>query len=140
MRWLVAVLLGFALSASVQAASIEARLIRASNEADRPDEQLGKLEPKLKRVFGYQHYKQLCVRKAPLKEQGSLRLDLGEGIVIFVTPKAVEKKTRLMDFEMYSGRAALVKSTIRVPRGREMLIKGPEVGSTVLVVSFVMVE
>lgn len=140
MRWLAAILLGFVLSASVRAASIEARLIRASNEADKPDEQLGRLEPKLKKVFGYQHYKQLCVRNAPLKEQGSLRMDLGEGIVILITPKADEKKMRVMDFEMYSGRAALVKSTIRVPRNREMLIKGPEVGSTVLVVSFAVVE
>ena len=140
MRWLVAVLLGFVLSAGVQAASIEARLIRASNETDQPDEQLGKLEPKLKKVFGYRHYKQVGIRKALLREQEPLRLDLGEGIVIFITPKAVEKKTRLMDFEMYSGRAALVKSTIRVPHNREMLIKGPEVGSTVLVVSFVVVE
>jgi hypothetical protein len=140
MRWLAAVLLGFVLSAGVQAASIEARLIRASNKADKPDEQLRKLEPKLKKVFGYQYYKQLGIQKAPLKEMETLRLDLGEGIVILITPKAVEKKVRVMDFEMYSGRAALVKSTIRAPRDREMLIKGPEVGSTVLVVSFVVVE
>ena len=49
MRWLVAILLCFAFSATVRAASIEARLIRASNETDQPDEQLGKLEPKLKK-------------------------------------------------------------------------------------------
>jgi len=53
----------------VQAASIEARLIRASNTDDKPDEQLSKLEPKLKKVFGYRHYKQLGIQKAPLKEK-----------------------------------------------------------------------
>jgi hypothetical protein len=140
MRWLIAILLGLVISTGVQAASIEARLIRASNGDDKPDEQLGKLEPKLKKVFGYRHYTQLGIQKTLLKEHESLRLDLGEGIVIFITPKAVEKKARVMDFEMYSGRAALVKSTLRVPRKREMLIKGPEVGSTLLVVSFVVVE
>ena len=41
--------------------------------------------------------------------------------------------------EMYSGRAALVKSTIRVGRG-ELLVKGPDVGDTVLVVSLAVVE
>ena len=41
-----------ALSAGVQAASIEARLIRASNEDEKTDEQLTRLEPKLKKVFG----------------------------------------------------------------------------------------
>ena len=140
MRWLVAILLGVALSASVQAASIEARLIRASNEDVKTDEQLTKLEPKLKKVFGYQHYQQLGIRKAPLNDNETVRLDLGEGIVILITPKADEKKVRIMDFEMYSGRAALVKSTVRAPRDRELLIKGPGVGNTLLVVSFVMVE
>lgn len=140
MRWLLAVLLGVALSAGVQAASIEARLIRASNEDAKPDEQLTKLEPKLKKVFGYQHYLQLGIQKAPLKDKEPLRLNLGEGIVILITPKADEKRVRIMDFEMYSGKAALVKSTMRVPHDCEMFIKGPEVGNTLLLVSFVVVE
>jgi hypothetical protein len=140
MRWLVAVLLGATLCAGARAASIEARLIRASNEAEKSDEELGKLEPKLKKVFGYQHYKQLGIQKVPLKDDERLRLDLGEGVVIFIAPKAEEKKARVMDVEMYSGRAALVKSTVRVRRDREMLIKGPEVGNTLLVVSLVVVE
>jgi hypothetical protein len=139
MRWLLAALLGVVLSASVQAASIEARLIRASNETDKPDEQLTKLEPKLKKVFGYRHYQQLGLQQGPLEENGQLRLDLGEGIVIFVTPRAAEKKGRMMDFEMYSGRAALVKSSVRVGHG-ELLVKGPEVGNTLLVVSLAVVE
>jgi hypothetical protein len=140
MRWLMAVLLGFVLSTGVQAASIEARLIRASNVDDKPDQQLSKIEPKLKKVFGYRHYEQLGIRTAPLKEKETLRLDLGEGIVILITPKAVEKKERIMDFEMYSGRASFVKFTLRVSHDRETLIRGPEVGSTLLVVSVVMVE
>ena len=140
MRWLVAILLGVALSAGVQAASIEARLIRASNDDEKSDEQLTKLEPKLKKVFGYQRYQQLGIQKAPISEKETVRLDLGEGIVILITPKAEEKKVRVMDFEMYSGRAALVKSTVRAPRDREMLVKGPGVGNTLLIVSFVVVE
>lgn len=140
MRWLIAILLGSVLSTGVLAASIEARLIRASNETEKSDEQLGKLEPKLKKVFGYQHYQQLGIQKAPLKEGESLRLNLGEGIVMFITPKAVEKKGRVMNLEMYSGRAALVTSTVRVPHDRELLIKGPGVGNTLLVVSLVVVE
>jgi hypothetical protein len=139
MRWLVAALLGVILSASVQAASIEARLIRASNESDKADEQLTRLEPKLKKVFGYQHYQQLGLQRGALKENGQVRLDLGEGIVIFVTPRTTEKKGQLMDFEMYSGRAALVKSSVHVGHG-ELLVKGPEVGNTLLVVALAVVE
>jgi len=140
MRWLAAILFAVVLGVSAQAASIEARLIRASNEGENSDEQLRKLEPKLKKVFGYVFYTQLGVQKVPLKEDERLRLDLGEGIVIFITPKAEEKKIRIMDFEMYSGRAALVKSTLHVTREREMLVKGPEVGNSLLIVSFAVVE
>jgi hypothetical protein len=139
MRWLMAALLGVALCGSVQAASIEARLIRASNEDEKPDQQLTKLEPKLKKVFGYRHYQQLGLQQGPFKENSQLRLDLGEGIVIFVTPRAAEKKGRMMDFEMYSGRAALVKSSVRIRHG-ELLVKGPDVGNTVLIVSLAVVE
>ena len=139
MRWLVAALLGVVLSVSVQGASIEVRLIRASNETDKTDEQLTKLEPKLKKVFGYRLYQQLGLQRGPLKENRQVRLDLGEGIVIFVTPRAVEKKGQMMDFEMYSGRAALVKSSVRVGHS-ELLVKGPEVGNTLLVVSLAVVE
>jgi hypothetical protein len=139
MRWLAAALLSVILTASVQAASIEVRLIRASNETDKPDEQLIILEPKLKKVFGYRHYRQLGLQRGMFKENGKLRLDLGEGIVVFVTPRVSEKKGHMMDFEMYSGRAALVKSTIRVGHG-ELLVKGPDVGDTGLVVSLAVVE
>jgi hypothetical protein len=140
MRWLAVILFVVTLNVSARAASIEARLIRASNEIEKPDEQLTKLEPKLRKVFGYRFYTQLGIKASELPDNERVRLDLGEGIVIFITPKAEEKKARIMDFEMYSGRAALVKSTIRVPRDHQMLIKGPEVGSALLIVSFVVVE
>jgi hypothetical protein len=139
MRWLMSVLLGVVLCVSAQAASIEARLIRASNEGDKPDEQLARLEQKLKKVFGYRHYQQLGLQQSSFKENTQLRLDLGEGIVIFVTPRAAEKKGRMLDFEMYSGRAALVKSSVHVRHG-ELIVKGPEVGNTVLIVHLAVVE
>jgi hypothetical protein len=140
MRRLVAVLLSCVLCGSIHAASIEVRLIRASNEAEKSDEELTKLEPKLKKVFGYQQYKQLGIQKAELKDRETLRLNLGEGIVVFVTPTTSENKAHVIDFEMYSGRAALIKSTVHVPHGRPMFIKGPDVGDTLLVVSLVVVN
>jgi len=140
MRRLVAVLLGCVLCGSVHATSIEARLIRASNEDGKSDAQLAKLVPKLKKVFGYQLYKQLGIQKADFKDKRTLRLDLGEGIVVFVTHSEVEDKVHTLDFEMFSGRAALVKSTVHVHPGRTMLIKGPDVGDTLLVISLVVVE
>lgn len=140
MRWLLVGLLSSLLVVSARAASLEVRLIRASNETEPTDPQLTKLEPKLKKVFGYLHYKQLGHQNTPLKDDGQIRLNLGEGIVVFVAPKATEKKSRVVDFEMYSGRAALVKSTVRLPPNHDVLITGPRVGDTLLVVTLCLVE
>lgn len=140
MRPLLVILLAIGLACRAQAASLEARLIRASNETGEVDESLKHFQPKLKKVFGYQRYQQLGLKKAPLKEKDVLRLDLGEGIVLLVTPKASEKKNHTLDVEMYSGKAALVKSTVRIREGGDVFIKGPEVGSTLLVVALGVAE
>jgi hypothetical protein len=140
MRPLLVILLAIGLACRAQAASLEARLIRASNETGQVDESLKHFQPKLKKVFGCQRYQQLGLKKAPLKEKDVLRLDLGEGIVLLVTPKASEKKNYTLDVEMYSGKAALVKSTVRIREGGDVFIKGPEVGSTLLVVALGVAE
>ena len=140
MRSVLVALLAIGLAGSAQAASIEARLIRASNETGKIDEPLKHIQPKLKKVFGYQSYQQIGVQKAPLQEKGALRLNLGEGIVLLVSPKSLEKKKCMLDLEMYSGKAVLVKSTVRIAQGADVLIKGPEVGSALLILSLGVTE
>jgi hypothetical protein len=140
MRPLLVILLASGLVCNAQAASLGARLIRATNELGKTDDSLTRIQPKLKKVFGYKSYQQIGLQKTLLKEKDTLRLNLGEGIVLLVTPKATEKRNYTLDVEIYSGKAALVKSTVRIQEGSDVFIKGPEVGSTLLVVALSIVE
>jgi hypothetical protein len=126
MRALLAILL-IGLAYGAQAASIEARLVRASNDKKAVDPSLKDIEPKLKKKFGYEYYQQLGVQQETLRENKTYRLNLGEGFVVFVTPKSTVKKIHEMDLEWTSGRASLVKSTVKISEGNHLFIKGPGV-------------
>src|SRR5206468_10766091 len=115
MRGLAITLLALLLAPITQAASIQARLIRASNDKKIEDAALKDIQPKLKKRFGYPYYQQLGVQQEVLKEDKTYRLNLGEGYVVFVTPKSTNKKIHELDLEWTSGRASLVKSTVKIP-------------------------
>lgn len=126
MRVLLTILL-VGLAYGAQAASIEARLVRASNEKKAADPSLKDIEPKLKKRFGYEYYQQLGVQQETLRESKTYRLNLGEGFVVFVTPRSTVKKVHELDLEWTSGRASLVKSTVKISEGSHLFIKGPGV-------------
>jgi hypothetical protein len=136
MRTLNVALAGCLLLASVAgAATFQARLIRASNDPKMSDDQLKNIEPKLKKQFGYLYYRQLGVQREELKDKTTHRLDLGEGFVVFVAPKSVEKQTHELDIEWTSGKASLVKSTVKIPEGSHIFIKGPAVANDWILLS-----
>ena len=128
MRALLALSL-IVLACSTQAASIEARLVRASNDKMAADPSLKDIEPKLKKRFGYESYQQFGVQQEVLRENKAYRLNLGEGFVVFVTPKSTVKKVHELDLEWTSGRASLVKSTVKLTEGNHLFVKGPGVAN-----------
>jgi hypothetical protein len=113
---------------NLHAANLDATLIRASGDLEQTDAELAKLKPKLKKLFGYEHYRQLGHSAEPLVLDQRKRLNLSKGFTVFVTHRADSKKTHTVDLEWYSGKAAIVKSTIKLTEGSPVLIKGPEVG------------
>ena len=88
MRGLLTGIVVVLVAASAYGASINARLIQASNTAEPSDETLKQLEPKLKKEFGYKFYHLLGTKQESLDQTTKIRLDLGEGFVLFVTPKS----------------------------------------------------
>ncbi len=116
------------------AGTLQARLVRATGEAI-TDQRLADIEPSLKKRFGYEHYQQMGVQQTSLDGKDQQRLDLGEGFVVFVTPKSVEKSIREINLEWYSGRVALVKTTAKISGKNPLFIKGPEVGKDWIVLA-----
>jgi hypothetical protein len=129
------------LAGSAYAGAVEARLIRASNEKAAPDETVQDLTVKLKKVFGYQHYKQLGKEKKALQGTDVISLNIGEGFTLFCHPMSSTGKKHAMDVEMYSGKTLIVKQEkLSIAEKNVLFIRGPEVGSTVLIVALTVSE
>ncbi len=133
MRWLI--LLFLFLATTSPAAEVQARLIRASNDEKLADARLQTLHPKLKKKFGYPYYQQMGEKQETLKSDVMNRLDLGEGFVVFVKPKSIDKEVHELEVEWTSGRASIVKSTVKIPEGRHLFIKGPGVANDWIVLA-----
>lgn len=127
-------------AANTQAASIQARLVRASNEAAEADTQLKDLAPKLEKKFGYKHYQQLGSQKASLGTDISRRLDLSEGFVVFIRERSADKKTHELEVEWTSGKASLLKTTLKIAEGSFVFIKGPGVGNDWIILALTVLE
>ena len=135
MRALLIIGMALMLTASAPAAVVQARLIRASNDREGHDAQLKEIEPKLAKKFGYKFYHQLGGARAALPSGRMQRLDLGEGFVLFATAQGEAKKEHILDMEWYSGKALLVRSTVKIATDGHLFIKGPEVGNDWIVLA-----
>ena len=140
MRWLSLALVSFLLAAIAGAAQVQARLIRASNDEKLDDARLKPLHSQLKKQFGYPYYQQMGERHEALKPDATYRLDLGEGFVAFIKPKAVERKIHELEVEWTSGKASLVKSTVKISEGGHLFIKGPGVANDWIVLALTVHE
>jgi hypothetical protein len=140
MRGLVGIVIFLLIGTSAQAASVQARLIRATNEPGARDERLQDIEPKLKRKFGYDNYQQLGVQKETLVEGKKLRLNLGEGFVVFVHVKPAEQRIHKLDVELFSGRASVMKTTVNLGEKCHLFAGPVRVGNDWLVLSLAVVD
>jgi hypothetical protein len=140
MRWLILTFTLLSLTAAASAAQVQARLIRASNDEKLADARLKSLHPQLKKQFGYPYYQQMGEKQEALKTDTVSRLDLGEGFVVFVTPKATDKKVHELEIEWTSGKASLVKSSVKISEGGYLFIKGPAVANDWIVLALTVHE
>jgi hypothetical protein len=141
MRWLLALVLVAFVTGTAQAASLQASLIRASNELP-ADPALKQLQPQLKAQFGYKNYKLLGNKKEVLKPATAHKLDVGEGFcVIAILKSTVKDKTARKDvheltIEWMSGKTKLLTApSVKMSEGAHVLIKGPAVGNDWIVLA-----
>jgi hypothetical protein len=128
MRRLILILFALTAGLTLHAGSLDAQLIRASKALTETDVALLPLHPKLKTLFGYEHYQQLGRQQTALRTGGRQLLNLGEGFTLFVTPHGTTANTCTVALEWYSGKTAILKTTATLTEKSPLLIKGPEVG------------
>jgi hypothetical protein len=138
MRWLLFIAVSALLAISCEGATLQALLIRSSNDGTNSDVRLKDITPKLQKQFGYKFYRQLGTRQGTLKPETTPKMELGEGFALFATAKGAEKITppkgpattqHTLDLEWYSGNTRLVKSTVKISQNGYVFIKGPAVGN-----------
>jgi hypothetical protein len=119
---------------TAQAAEIEVRLVRASNQSEAPDEKLKDLEPKLRKVFGFRRYEQIGLKQEKLSEEGRVSIYPGEGFTVFVQSMSLAPDRHQLEVELFSGKASVLKTTARFPENSTVFIRGPEIGSGLIIV------
>jgi hypothetical protein len=134
MRWLLLFVLLMVATAETRAATIQAMLIRASNEAP-SDASLNQLHPHLKHQFGYQHYRLLGNKQDALKLKTARKLDVGEGFFVVATLRSSKKHVHEIDIEWTSGTTKLVSTTVKMSEGSQVFVKGPGVGNDWIVLA-----
>jgi hypothetical protein len=136
MRLILAIGLAFLVAASSEAASVQARLIRASNVTPpATDASLKDIQGKLKEQFGYNSYRRLGAKKQTIKSNDKLSFDLGNDFSLLVVPKNADAKQRELEIEWYSGKTLLVRSSIKVLHNGHVFINGPQVGEDLIVLA-----
>lgn len=140
MRWLILALSLGLFATTVPAASIQARLIRASDDEKPSDPELSDIAKKLKRTFGYEHYQQLGRQQEGLQTDKKLRIDLGNGFVVFVKPKSIKDGRYDLAVEWYGGPALISKQSLKLSAHQYLFIKGPEVGKDWIILALSVVE
>ena len=98
------------------------------------------MAPTLKTVFGYDHYKLLGTDRATIQNNKRLKLSPGEGFTAFIRPKGVAENVHELEVDLYSGRALVTKATVKIAENSSVLIKGPEVGASLIIVSLSVTE
>jgi len=137
MRALILILLAGLLAVAADAATVQCRLIRATNTSNGTDLQLRDIATQLEKRFGYKYYRQLGAGKGTLPAKDKmLRLDVGEGFTTFITPKG---EGDLM-VELYSGRAAVAKLTVKLKPGGHVLAGPIGVGQDWLILDLTLRE
>jgi len=141
-RWVFAFMAALACAAGPvcggdATAAIEARLIYGTN-AD-PKSAGGaapELEPRLKRDFGYKHYRVLGERSAKLKEGDGEKLELGQNFDISVKHKGTKKQFHTLGIDLYhQGKWLLFIEVSVKQRSEPIFIKGPWTEDGLLIIA-----
>ncbi len=126
----------------VSAQTIQARLIKATFEEQPANPNLHDIVEELKTRFGYPHYQLMGRETGKLKADKPVRIDLGQGFVVFVTDRtgASQSKRREVKVDWYSSKTLLVTFETKISPKGAILVKGPEVGKDWIVLALSLAD
>jgi hypothetical protein len=139
-RWCVwaLLLIGFAPDwAHAQTVNLEAMLIHASNQSAAPDGRVSRVEPQLRRVFQFSHYRQIGSTRQTLGLPSQNRINLGHGYTLNLNTSDQGGRVRA-EVEWYQGGTRLLSTSVTQQRGVPAILGGPpyQEGTLILILEF----
>ena len=139
-RWVAALLL-LALVPSMAAAeqaTLKAVMILASDEPSSPDRRLASIEPKLRKVFRYAHYRHMGEGSLAVSLPGRGTIQLGGGYALDVSAAAVDGGRIQAQVTWRKGGTKLLSTSAKVQRNSPTVLGGASQGKGKLIVTLVV--
>jgi hypothetical protein len=126
---LLAALVGFALAARAESASVQGILIAASNEPGQTDRRLAPYEPNLRRILRFESYRFLGDDRATLDVPSSGSLSLGDGHELTVSTESSDGKSIHVKVRWTGGGRTLMNTGLVLRPGVPAILGGPSTGN-----------
>lgn len=123
--------------ASAQTVTMEAMLIHASDRPAALDYRLDKVEYRLRRIFGFEHYGFLGESRTLLTLPSQTTASLGHGYTLWVNAAGRDGRVRA-EVQWRRGSEILLSTTVSQKRGVPAVLGGPphDGGTLILVLEF----
>jgi hypothetical protein len=122
--WVAALWLGAAAAASGETVTLKAVLIHASNHPAPIDSRLERVEYKLRRIFGFEHYRFLGESSVILNLPGDASLDLARGHRLKLSGSKAKGDSVRVRVEWLSGDESLLTTSVVMERKSAPAILG----------------
>lgn len=133
----VAYLLATPAVSSAEPVTIQATLILASNDPAPLDSRLGKVEYKLRRIFGFEYYKHYGEGAAVLNLPGQSAVDLGHGFRLSISASGSKDDKIRMSVQWFREDEMVLNTTVGMKRGVPVILGGISHGGGTLIVTLV---
>ncbi len=126
-----------AASAYGQPASVEAMLIHASDRPAPLDIRMEKVEYRLRRIFGFEHYRFMGKTSAIIHPPAQVRLEIHEDYVLHINATSSNDRVRAQ-VRWMQDRESLLSTSVAQRRGIPVILGGPphEGGTLILILTF----
>ena len=127
-------LFGLGLTANAGSVTLNAKMMHASNKPTSTVQKLSSLESALRNTLRFENYATLGNKSTKVTTPGKTTLDLGHGYQLDVNLKEGAKGVLLAHVNWRKGKKSLVKTNLKMPRGKPVVLGGvPYKGGKLLV-------
>jgi hypothetical protein len=136
--WVALLLTGcplWAVNGRAAPVTIEAMMILASDDSAPLDRRLDRIEYKLRRIFGFEHYRHFGEGRVTVELPAETTLQLGKGYRLRIDARKADKGRIRTRVEWFKGEQPLLSTSVVLKKGAPAILGGPPHGEGTLIVT-----